>query len=113
MRRVSKKIFSSVKSLLGSGRDDSAGAVNRIEAVRQSMLECLGPSGCAAFPVLVRRVSLVADIKGLWYLRPELMNALAAVHGELIARTQIRDLSLKFEGLLPGGFYSRPSALGD
>ncbi len=98
--------------MLGGTASDSARAVNRIEAIRGQMLSCLGESGCANFPVLERRVALVADVKGLWYLRPELMNALAAVHGESAARSQIGALTDMFEGLLPSGFYSRPSTLG-
>lgn len=112
MRKAALKIISGVRGKLGSAFRDSAKAVGRIEAIRQAMLDCLGPAGSAAFPVLERRVSMASDVRGLWYLRPELMNALSKVHGEAAARDQIRDLSARFEGLLPRSYKTRPGSLG-
>ena len=51
------------------------------------------------------------DIQALWYLRGDLMAALAAMHGEVAARQKVAAVTQMFQGLLPNGLNSRPSPL--
>lgn len=82
-----------------------------MEDIRESMLLVLGDAGPKHFPQLTRRVRYANDIQALWYLRGDLMGALAAVHGEAAARQKIASITAMFQGLLPGGLSSRPSPL--
>jgi hypothetical protein len=52
------------------------------------------------------------DLQELWYLRGDLMAAIAAVHGEAIARRNLIQISDMFKGFLPKALTSRPSPLG-
>jgi hypothetical protein len=75
------------------------------------MLDLLGAQGPKQFPTLVRRIRYATDIQALWYLRGDLMAALAALHGERTAREKVASISDMFTGLLPGSLQSRPSPL--
>ena len=75
----------------------------------QALVVRLGPR---EFPQLTRRIRYANDIQALWYLRGDLMAALAAQQGEAYARETIQDISDQFQGLLPRGMSTRPSPLG-
>jgi hypothetical protein len=62
--------------------------------------------------MVARRVQFADDLQALWYLRGDLMAALADLHGEAHARETIRNISDQFQGLLPKGLSTRPSPLG-
>jgi hypothetical protein len=81
------------------------------EDIRESMLSALGESGSRHFPQITRRIRYAADIHSLWYLRGDLMAALASMQGEKTARQHIASITAQFQGLLPGGLASRPSPL--
>lgn len=81
------------------------------EDIRESMLAALGDNGSRHFPQITRRIRYAGDIQSLWYLRGDLMGALAAMHGEKAARQKIASITAQFQGLLPGGLASRPSPL--
>lgn len=81
------------------------------EDVREAMLASLGPAGPRHFPAITRRIRYANDIHALWYLRGDLMAALASMHGEAAARQKMASISAQFRGLLPGGLSSRPSPL--
>ena len=81
--------------------------------VRASMLAALGEVGVNSMQSLARRIQSARDVQALWYLRGDLMAALAALQGEQRARAIVREISAEFEGLLPGGMSTRPSPLGD
>ncbi len=82
-----------------------------MEDIRESMLLLLGDSGFKQFPYVTRRIRYATDIHALWYLRGDLMAALAAMHGELSARQRIASVTAMFQGLLPNSLTSRPSPL--
>lgn len=84
---------------------------HRTEDIRRAMLDALGPSGSERFPQVARRTRYAPDIMGLWYLRGDLMAALASLQGEAAARQKIDGITTLFQGLLPGGMSSRPSPL--
>jgi hypothetical protein len=81
------------------------------EDIRESMLGALGDSGSRHFPHVTRRIRYAGDIQALWYLRGDLMAALASMHGEVAARQKIASITAQFRGLLPGAMTSRPSPL--
>lgn len=50
----------------------------------------------AAHLALLRRIRYARDLEALWYLRPELVSALAAQHGERVARERVNNLAAHF-----------------
>ena len=109
--RTWKPTLQSLFGLLGSPRpakdlDDAIGDI------QEAMLEALGQDGAKRFPAVARRIMYAPDLQALWYLRGDLMAALAAQQGEAYARETIQDISDQFQGLLPRGMSTRPSPLG-
>ena len=98
--------------LRGSSSSDLKRAAPTIDDIRQTMLEILGDRGAETYPVVQLRVTYAADIQDLWYLRGDIMAAIAAMDGEAIAKAQLANLSEMFKGLLPSGLSSRASPLG-
>lgn len=84
---------------------------NGTEDIREAMLTLLGESGPQRFPQVIRRIRYANDIQALWYLRGDLMAALATLHGEIEARRKVQAITDMFNGLLPGSLNSRPSPL--
>jgi hypothetical protein len=91
-----------------SGNTESAAGV---EDVRDAMLAMLAEIGEDPAPQLTRRMRYASDIQSLWYLRGDLMAALANVIGEVAAREKITSLTDMFREMLPEGLRSRPSPL--
>ncbi|MEP6823939.1 MAG: hypothetical protein ABI919_03910 [Ramlibacter sp.] len=111
MRITKPGLTSSLYGLLGGHPITSSRSDDRTDEIRLCMLDCLGVTGVARFPAVVRRVRWAADAPGLWYLRSTLMAALCELQGELVARRQMATISHLFHGLLPAGLASRPSPL--
>lgn len=74
---------------------------DQLEAIRYAMLSVLGDDAMTDSPGLVRRIKYADDIGGLWFLRSELMAALAQMYGEHKARDVIQHLSSMFKGFVP------------
>jgi len=81
------------------------------EDIREAMLTLLSAAGSKEFSNVIRRVRYANDIQALWYLRGDLLAALASVHGEVAARQKLHRVTQMFRGLLPGSLNSRPSPL--
>lgn len=81
------------------------------EDIREAMLSLLAAAGGKQFANVTRRVRYANDIQALWYLRGDLLAALASVHGEAAAREKVHRITEMFQGLLPGSLNSRPSPL--
>lgn len=112
MRWLKPSLRSSIYGLLGGPAPQSESTLeNSTEDIREAMLAVLGEHGTRHFPQVTRRIRYANDVQGLWYLRGDLMAALAAMHGEAEARQQVLKLSRLFQGLLPGSLNSRPSPL--
>ena len=91
-----------LSTLLGVPRDDAAPSVaDRLDGIRQAMLDALGHGGDFFLSPLERHVMFAPDAEALWYLRPELLRALARAEGEPAARQKVAAISALFEGLLP------------
>ena len=112
MRWFKHSLRSSIYGLLGNPAAPTESTMeNATEDVREAMLALLGDAGSVKFVHVTRRIRYAADIQALWYLRGDLMGALAALHGERAARQQMQGISDMFQGLLPGSLSSRPSPL--
>jgi hypothetical protein len=110
--RMWKPTIQSLFGLLGRAERSSRAIDDAIGDIQEAMLTALGQAGAKSFPAVARRIQYAPDLHALWYLRGDLMAALAALHGEAHARETIRDISEQFEGLLPRGLSTRPSPLG-
>jgi hypothetical protein len=112
MRWLKPNLRGSIYGLLGNPLPPSESVLDSgCEDIRESMLSVLGDTGVKHFPQVTRRIRYANDIQALWYLRGDLMGALAAMHGEAAARQKIASITHMFQGLLPGGLNSRPSPL--
>src|SRR6185369_5993603 len=85
---------------------------DKVEDIREAMLDLLGESGTKLFPQTTRRLRFAPALTDLWHLRPNLMAALVAIHGEDEARLRTANITLMFDGLLPRGLKSRTTPLG-
>jgi hypothetical protein len=102
----------SVYGLLGNmGSPSDSVLENGTEDIREAMLALLGENGSKQFANVTRRIRYANDIQALWYLRGDLMAALATTLGEAAAREQVQRITMMFQGLLPGSLTSRPSPL--
>ena len=112
MRWKSSNLITGVQSLFGNiaSRSESMSA-SSIDSIREAMLEALGVLGTSHYPVIDLRVRYASDIQDLWYLRGDMMAALATQEGEVSARVKLEKISEMFRGLLPNGMNSRPSPL--
>jgi hypothetical protein len=112
MRWFKGNIRNSIYGLLGNAAAPTESTLEvGTEDVREAMLSLLGEDGTRRFPHVTRRIRYANDIQALWYLRGDLMGALAAIHGESSAREQVAVITDMFHGLLPGSLNSRPSPL--
>jgi hypothetical protein len=110
--RTWKPTIPSLFGLLGHAHRPARELGDAIGEIQQAMLDALGQAGTQRFTMVARRIQYAPDLQALWYLRGDLMGALAALHGESQARYTIQDISEQFEGLLPRGMSTRPSPLG-
>lgn len=102
-----------MNSLLKSGTAAKAKRdAYALDEIRHAMLKVLGDRGAKAYPVVQLRVTYANDVQDLWYLRGDVMAAIAAIDGEATARERLAIVSAMFKGLLPSGLSSRPSPLG-
>ena len=113
MSWIKSGIKTSILGLLGGASMSDSTLQNRVEEIRQTMLDALGEQADGQFPLLVRRLRYADDAQGLWYLRGDLMASLCAITDEAQARQTLRSITDMFRGLLPGGLASRPSPLVD
>jgi hypothetical protein len=112
MRWLKPSLRSSIYGLLGNTVAPSESVLESgTEDIRESMLTALGDGGSKQFPQITRRIRYASDIQALWYLRGDLMAALAAKHGEVEAREKVAAVTAMFQGLLPNSLTSRPSPL--
>ena len=112
MRWFKPNLRSSIYGLLGNPVAPSESMLESgTEDIRDTMLVVLGDEGPKHFPQITRRIRYASDVQALWYLRGDLMAALAAMHGEVVAREKVASVTAQFRGLVPNGLHSRPSSL--
>jgi hypothetical protein len=102
----------SLQSFFRSGPPERAGWLSAPAAklqtglIRRAMLEALGESVPPRFGTLKLRIEHAEDTECLWYLRSELMRALAFMHGELRAAAELVRITEMFHEVLPRGLAS-------
>jgi hypothetical protein len=112
MRWFKGTLRNSIYGLLGNPAAPTDSILESgLEDIREAMLALLGEAGKVQFANVTRRIRYANDIQALWYLRGDLMAALAAIRGEAAARQQVHQITRMFNGLLPGSLNSRPSPL--
>ena len=112
MRFFKGSLRNSIYGLLGNPVAPSDSILETgTEDIREAMLALLDSTGSKQFANVTRRVRYANDVQALWYLRGDVLAALASVHGESAARSQIQEITEMFQGLLPGSLSSRPSPL--
>lgn len=113
MRWFKPNLRNSIYGLLNQPRTPPSESVleNSTEDIREAMLALLGDDSAKRFAQITRRIRYANDIQGLWYLRGDLMAALATTMGEAEARKRVQGITEMFHGLLPGSLNSRPSPL--
>lgn len=96
-------------ALLGVKAADSRGEA--LEQVRRAMLKVIDEQNGDERLRLDAKISFATNLEALWYLRPELMQMIAATEGEGTAKVCIAAITDLFRGYQPGGVPSRFSAL--
>jgi hypothetical protein len=84
-----------------------------LEDIREAMLNGLSVPGAVTASKLELKVTYATDLNDLWYLRGDVMAAIAAVDGEVAARRKLDQISGMFKGLLPKSLTTRNSSLRD
>ena len=69
----------------------------RMEEMRKAMLQVLEDGMAHTNATLERKILFARNIEELWYVRPELMNAIAAGLGESVARARLAQITEMFE----------------
>ena len=93
------RIRNSFWAMLGQ---DISSAPDTFARVRRAML-ALVDEYCADNVELRHKLTFANDIDALWYLRSNLMIALAASQGETVARDRISRITVLFQERQPGG----------
>ena len=91
--RTWKPTIQSLFGLLGGAHRQPRDLDDAIGVIQEAMLEALGDAGMKRYTAVTRRIQYAPDLQALWYLRGDLMAALAALHGEGNARTMVQDIS--------------------
>ncbi len=112
MRWFKPNLRGSIHAIFSSNTSASTQAAETsIEQVREAMLALMARAGEARFPQVTRRIRYATDVQALWFLRGDLMEALAGSEGEAAALEHIEAISEMFNDVLPQGLRSRPSPL--
>lgn len=88
-------------------------AQSALEDIREAILEELAVPGAATASKLELKVTYATDLQDLWYLRGDIMAAIASIDGEAMARRKLNLISNMFRGLLPRALTARATSLGD
>jgi hypothetical protein len=85
------------------GRDVSETPLVVVERIRKAMLFALDAHCGYDNYSLDLKITFAKDVAGLWYLRPELMHAIATAQNQTVAEQTIADISALFEGHFKAG----------
>lgn len=85
-------------SFFGWLAHETAGAPSeRLEDIRKAMLALLEQDFDGKNSAIERKVLFAFDVDALWYLRPDLMTAIAETRGESVARACLADVTRLFD----------------
>jgi hypothetical protein len=111
MHFVASRLLTTLFGVTSQQTSDKPSKSQRLEDIRQSMLDSLADAGAMPLAQFERRVIFASDAESLWYLRPELLMVIASKRGERAARQRLEQISAMFIGLLPKGLNSRQAGL--
>ena len=112
MSWIRSSLVTGVQSFLnGQNRAHESRLQSALEDIREAMLDGLSVPGAATASKLELKVTYACDLNDLWYLRGDVMAAIAAVDGEVVARRKLDKISSMFKGLLPKSLTTRHSSL--
>jgi hypothetical protein len=89
------------------GRDESDSHDVALERVRKAMLLVVEEFGGDDHYRLDMKINFAREIAELWYLRPDLMQVVAAAQGEEVARDCVAHITALFKKHHLGGTPSR------
>lgn len=98
--------------LSGQSLDRESRMQTALEDIREAMLDGLSARDVITATKLELRVTYASDLNDLWYLRGDVMAAIAATDGEAVARRKLDHISKMFKGLLPKSQTTRNTNLG-
>jgi len=90
-----KRIKDSLWAILGQ-REPTAAPQEVVEAVRAAMLSALEGHAEKEHMALEMTLRFAKDLGELWYLRPELMRAIAMHSDEVVARKTLEGITAMF-----------------
>jgi hypothetical protein len=112
MSWIRSSLVTGVKNVFGSNSGAQESRMqSALEDIREAMLDGLSVPGAATASKLELKVTYATDLNDLWYLRGDVMAAIAAVDGEVAARQKLDQISGMFKGLLPKSLTARTSSL--
>lgn len=108
MRWTASSFMNGVNTLIrgGSGQKEQ-NSPKSIQEIRDAMLVAMGSVASDRFAVIQLRVTYADDIEDLWYLRGDVMAAIASQYGEVLAREKVAGISQMFVGLVPRALTSK------
>lgn len=77
------------------------------QEIKNAMLAAMGKNLPVHYHVTQLRVTHADDIHDLWYLRADVLAAIASFAGEAFASKQMEDISEMFVGLVPKTMMSK------
>lgn len=86
MPAVSSSLLTTLQGIMFGSDTRGPSVEERLDVIRQRMLDSLGGTDGLQMSALQRRVLFAPDAESLWYLRPEVLMNIAAVRGERMAR---------------------------
>lgn len=102
MSWIAENLVGRVGSLLqGLSGHSKKASVTTLHEIRMEMLAALGDVAEKRFPLVQLRVTYASDIDDLWYLRGDVMAAIASLRGEAVAKEKLHQISTMFVGLVP------------
>jgi hypothetical protein len=108
MRWTASSFMNGMSTLIrGNSHIKDKSAKDSIQEIREAMLTAMGTSASNRFPVIQLRVTYADDIQDLWYLRGDVMAAIASLDGEALAREKVAGISELFVGLVPKALTSK------
>ncbi len=109
-RSVPRWLHSVQELFTGFGQGATQRKVNdaqHLETIRASMLSTLANASTRQSQWLHKRLRDAREVQDLWYLRSDLLQALASVEGEQKARQRMTYITTLFDGALPPAMLRR------
>ena len=100
-----KRLRDSFFAMLGKEVSETSGVVT--EKVRLAMLFAMDEHCTQDYAKLDKAIRFANDLTELWFIRPDLMHAIASCTGELTAQNALRRITNLFKGHLSSANESR------